>query len=128
MKKALIVEDNPVNQKVITHFLKRMNVSYDIANNGVEGVHCFKQNKYDIVFMDLMMPEMDGYDATKQMRQFELDSGIPAEKRTPIVAVTANISASRDSCLEVGMDDYLNKPIKMNMLKDALDKHVPDNG
>lgn len=125
MTKALIVEDNLVNQKVVTHFLKRMSISYDIANNGIEAVNCFKQNKYDIVFMDLMMPEMDGYEATKHMRQFEAASG--AAKRTPIVAVTANIGASKDSCLNVGMDDYLNKPIRLDVLKATVEKYTPNS-
>lgn len=120
MRKALVVEDNAINQKVISRFLQRLGFEVDIAHNGIEGVDHFKAETYGIVFMDLMMPLMDGYEATKQIRDYEREIGTPGEDHTPIIAVTANINATEASCLQVGMDGYLNKPLRLETLKQLI--------
>lgn len=121
MKKALVVEDNTINQKVITRFLQRLGFSVDIAHNGVEGVDCFKSNPYGVVFMGLMMPIMDGYEATKRIREYERATLNGSHEPTPIIAVTANVNASEASCIEVGMNGYLNKPLRIDNLKQAIE-------
>ncbi len=116
VKKILIVEDNPVNQKLITLMLKKINIVYDIAENGEVAVLKAIQNKYDLVLMDLQMPIMNGIDATVEIRrQLELPP--------PIVAVTANaFDEDREKCLSVGMVDFITKPLSLNKLKEIIDK------
>ena len=115
---ALIIEDNRVNQKVIAKTLKEMGVSSDIAKNGQEGVECYTQNRYDIVFMDIQMPVMNGVVATKRMLEYEKQKNIP---HTPIVAVTTNaLKGDRERYLQAGMDEYIPKPIDTNKLVAVL--------
>jgi PAS domain S-box-containing protein len=114
-KKFLVAEDNEVNQKVIRHVLKKAGGEIDIANNGLEAVALLeKDNSYDLIIMDLQMPEMDGYDATKYIRNV-LNLSIP------IVAMTASaLKGEKLKCLEIGMNDYLSKPFDFNFLYKRL--------
>jgi CheY-like chemotaxis protein len=107
----LLVEDDPVNQKVASSTLKRQGYIVDIAENGRIGVELFKQNYYDIILMDIQMPEMDGIEATKIIRQLEIDEG--RNIQIPIIAVTAYaMEKDKNTFLSAGMDNYLSKPYK----------------
>ena len=106
---VLIVEDNLVNQKVIVHTLKGLGVSSDLAKNGEVGVEMFKNNNYDMVFMDIQMPVMNGVVSTKQILEYEKKYNLD---HTPIVAVTTNaLKGDRELYLKSGMDEYIAKPI-----------------
>lgn len=110
----LLVEDNPANQKFMGVILKRLDVNYDIAENGQIAVEKFKQHKYDIILMDENMPIMSGTDATKKILKLEKEQNV---KHTPIVALTANaLEGDRERFLSIGMDEYLSKPVKKEQL------------
>ena len=117
-KKILLVEDNPVNQKVAAIMLEKMCNRVYIACNGKEAVVALKKNTYDLILMDCQMPEMDGYEATREIRKLE------GEKRhTPIIAMTAHaLEGDREKCLAAGMDDYISKPVRKEKLKEVLEK------
>ena len=123
----LLVEDNPVNQRFAEAILKNLGAVVTVANNGAEGLHKFTEGTFDLVLMDCQMPVMDGYEATRQIRQWERERQVSP---TPIIAQTANaMQGDREKCLEVGMDDYLSKPIKYNELQLTLVQHlVADSG
>jgi signal transduction histidine kinase/CheY-like chemotaxis protein len=112
-RKILIAEDNPVNQKVLVRLLQQRGHDVDAVGSGLLAVQAIRARPYDLVLMDCQMPEMDGFDATVAIRQLESERGTGiAARRTPIVAVTASAtSRDRERCLEVGMDDYISKPI-----------------
>ncbi len=115
----LLAEDNRTNQLVVTRMLKDAPVDITVANNGTVAIECFKKIRPDLVLMDMMMPEIDGLEATTAIRNYEAAQGY---EPTPIVALTANaLEAHRDKCLAAGMDDFLTKPIKK---KDLLDTCV----
>jgi len=115
--KILLVEDNPVNQKVTLNQLKNLGFTADIVNNGQEALDQLTRQSYDIVLMDCQMPVIDGYEATTILRQREAQSGC----HTIIIALTANaLKEDQEVCLSVGMDDYLSKPI----LKDRLSEKI----
>ena len=114
--RILVAEDDKVNQKVAMLMLKKLGLTADLAENGVLAVKKFKENRYDLLLMDCNMPEMDGYEATKMIRQVEGRS-----RRTPIIALTANtLKGDRKKCLDAGMDAYLSKPISAPDLNAAL--------
>ena len=117
-QKVLVVEDNPVNQKVILGFLKKLNLDANIANNGLEALRALDhEHPYEVVLMDCQMPEMDGFEATRTYRSQE------ANPPTPIVALTANSMEGDDkACLAAGMNDYLAKPVKLEQLRNTLSK------
>ena len=118
--RVLVAEDNAVNVKVATRMLAKYGCRVDVAANGREAVELFGQLPYDVVFMDCQMPEMDGFEATAEIRRME-----DPLHRTPIVALTANaMSGDRERCLESGMDDFLSKPIKEEALVAALHRWV----
>ncbi len=121
--RVLIVEDNRVNQQVVSLFLKKAQYDYDIANNGLEALNKIKQGeRYQILLMDCMMPEMDGFTATQEIRSHEKLNNLPS---TPIVALTASVlDQDIKRCLDVGMDDYLSKPLKKDKLYSVLDKYT----
>jgi PAS domain S-box-containing protein len=118
---VLLVEDNRVNQVVATNFFRRWGVKYDIANNGKEAVDMVTKKIYDMVFMDLQMPEMDGYQATYEIRQMK-DSYF---KRLPIVALTASAMTSmRDKVMASGMTDFMTKPFQPEDLQQIILKYA----
>jgi len=122
---SLVVEDNPINQKMIEHTLKNMGISSECANNGQEGVDRYMENpkKYDVVFMDIQMPILNGVDATKKILSYEKENSL---KHTPIIAVTANaLKGDRERFLEEGMDEYVSKPINLEKFIDALKLFFP---
>ncbi len=114
----LLAEDNPVNQRVAVAILTRAGHRVDAVVNGIEAVNAVNAQPYDVILMDVQMPEMDGIAATKAIRAFG------GEKRNiPIIAITANAMAGdREECLEAGMDDYLAKPFKPDDLLTAIDR------
>jgi signal transduction histidine kinase/CheY-like chemotaxis protein len=115
--RILLAEDNLINQKLTLRLLEKSGHKVDIADNGKVAVEKWRQNKYDVILMDILMPEMDGLKATEKIRAFEKETG----GRTPIIALTANaMKGDREQCLGIGMDDYLPKPLKMNDLKVLL--------
>ena len=116
--RILVVEDNPVNQKILAHLLQRRGLTVDTAPNGREAVRMVLNTRYSMVFMDCHMPEMDGYQATGEIRSHEERRAVP---RTPIVAMTANAMAGdRELCLRTGMDDYVTKPLTVDELERVL--------
>ena len=116
--RVLLVEDNPVNQKLAIRLLEKLNYRVDVAANGREAVDMLVTLPYDLVFMDCQMPEMDGYEATQLLRA----SDTPAA-RLPVIAMTANaMQGDREKCLAAGMDDYVPKPVKSEALASMLDR------
>ena len=114
--RALLAEDNLINQKLATRLLEKLGCCVDVAVNGVQAARLSASNVYDVIFMDCQMPEMDGFEATAEIRRREGDS-----RRTPIVAMTAYaMSGDRQRCLRAGMDDYVSKPIRPGLLEQAL--------
>jgi signal transduction histidine kinase/DNA-binding response OmpR family regulator len=119
--RVLVAEDNVVNQKVAVHMLERLGLRADVAANGRETVRMFELLPYDLVFMDCQMPEMDGYEAAGEIRRREGPG-----RRVAIIAMTADAMAGcREQCLEAGMDDFVNKPVAMEALFEALQRWVP---
>ncbi len=115
---VLVVEDNPVNQKVAVKMLEQLKIAPDLATNGIEAVEAVTKKPYDIVFMDVQMPLMDGLEATKKIREHEY-----GKLHTTIVAMTANaLQGDRERCLQAGMDDYLSKPIKQKDLLTMIER------
>ncbi len=111
--RVLIAEDNRINQKVAKTMLKRLGCSVDIATNGVEALERFESGEYDMIFMDCQMPEMSGFEATREIRR--------RGGSLPIVAMTAQaLQGDREACLAAGMDDYISKPISKPALAQAL--------
>ncbi len=116
----LLVEDNLINQKVAAGIIKRLGHNVDVAKNGKIGVDMYKLNKYDVVLMDIQMPVMDGFVATKNIRSWEKE-----QNKQPgiIIALTANaLKEDKEKCFEVGMNDFLSKPFKINDIKRVLCK------
>ena len=121
---VLLVEDNKVNQLVVVGRLKRLGYATDIADNGAIALEMLGTKHYDLVFMDVQMPVLDGYSATRKIRELESDT----ENHIPIVAMTANaMPGDRQLCLEAGMDDYLAKPVTNESLKSILSVWLKKN-
>ena len=121
-KKILVVEDNAANQMFMKVILKKMNLTFDIASDGVEAVKIFKNNQYDAILMDENMPNMNGIEATKQILEYEKENSL---KHTPIIALTANaLKGDRERFLEAGMDEYMTKPIDNKKLSKILEKFL----
>ena len=113
--RILLAEDNQVNQKLALRILEQMGYRADVASNGIEAVESIERQKYDVVLMDVQMPEMDGLDATRSIRNL-------TETTQPhIIAMTANaMEGDREMCIAAGMNDYISKPIRVNELVEAL--------
>jgi CheY-like chemotaxis protein len=115
----LLVEDNPVNQKVALGYLSRLGYQADAVANGQEAVDAVRERPFDLVLMDLQMPVMDGLEATRRIR-----AGLPQTRQPLVVALTANaMPGDRERCLAVGMDDYLAKPVKLEELQSMVQRH-----
>ena len=118
--RILVVEDNIVNRTVVTHMLQKLDCAVEIATDGRQAVAMSAVRGYDLILMDCQMPELDGYQATEQIRDREATRA-RAHTRTPIVALTAcALAGEREKCLAAGMDDFLPKPIRLNVLRDML--------
>ncbi|MET0263749.1 MAG: response regulator, partial [Rariglobus sp.] len=116
---VLLVEDNPVNQKVALRFLERLGYRADAVANGIEAINAIGAHNYQLVFMDLQMPEMDGFEATRHIRR-----NLPQHRQPCIIALTANaLQSDRDLCLAAGMNDFITKPIKLADITDTIRRH-----
>jgi CheY-like chemotaxis protein len=114
--RVLVVEDNAANLKLTVRLVERLGYRADIASNGAEAISMIEQFEYDAVLMDCQMPEMDGYEATKEIRKTET-----SRRHLPIVAMTADaLSGDRERCLAAGMDDYISKPVKLHVVAAVL--------
>lgn len=115
----MLVEDNPLNQKIVSFNLRKEEYEVVIAENGLVALDIFKQQEFDFILMDIMMPEMDGLEASVNIRRIEKEMNL---KRTPIIALTANtLDNDRDKCLSFGMDEYMAKPFRISKLHDLLE-------
>lgn len=124
--RVLVAEDNLVNQKVITQHLTRLGVVPEIVSNGREALDRLQQHQFDLVLMDCQMPVLDGVAATRQIRAGEATTGA---RRVPIIALTAGgADMDRQDCLAAGMDDYLSKPVRWDLLRDVLRNYLPNFG
>ena len=113
----LLAEDNPVNQKVALSMLKRLDYKADVANNGLGVLSSLERKDYDVILMDIQMPDMDGLEATRSIREQRM------KKQPCIIAMTAYaLDGDREEFLKAGMDDYLSKPIRIEELKLALER------
>ncbi len=115
----LLVEDNDLNQRLMKISLTRYHYNVTVAVNGLEGVQMFKNQKFDLILMDIMMPVMDGFEATNEIRKLENDDS--SLGHTPIIAFTANtINNDREKCVNGGMDDIIEKPFDINKFREIL--------
>jgi CheY-like chemotaxis protein len=120
-RRVLVADDGAVNQQVARQLLEARGYSVVVVNNGREAVVAFEKSSFDVVLMDVQMPEMDGFEATKAIRDMEQITG----GRTPIIAMTANaLKGDRERCLQAGMDDYLTKPIQSKALYAVVENVV----
>lgn len=121
---VLLAEDNTVNQKVALRFLERLGYRADAVGNGLEAVTTLEARHYHLVLMDLQMPEMDGLEASRQIRR-----RLPADRQPKIIALTANaMQGDRERCLEAGMDDYISKPVKLHEVDAAIRRLFASSG
>jgi PAS domain S-box-containing protein len=112
---VLLAEDNAINQRVATEILANMGIRVETARNGLEAIEAVKAKRYDLVLMDIQMPEMDGYDATREIRK------LPGLADLPIIAMTAHaMKGDREKCLAAGMNDYVSKPVEVEQLTATL--------
>ncbi len=116
--RILVAEDNPVIQKLAPAFLNKLGYGCDLVSNGVEALQALEREPYDLVLMDVQMPEMDGFEATRRIRQ-----RFSAEERPTVVAMTAHaMRGYREKCIEAGMDDYVSKPLKLIELQALMER------
>jgi CheY-like chemotaxis protein len=114
----LVVEDNTINQKLIVRVLKILGEEADLANNGLEALDAVLKKKYDIVLMDIQMPEMDGLEATRRIR-----TNVSITNQPIIIAMTAHaLQGDQEKCINAGMNDYMSKPIFIDEVKRILKK------
>jgi len=119
--RILLAEDNPVNQRLASRLLEKRGHSVVVAGNGREALEVLEKEYFDLVFMDVQMPVMDGFEATAAIRKKEGDSGI----HLPVVALTAHaMKGDREKCLAGGMDGYLTKPIQPQELDELLQSYI----
>lgn len=113
----LLVEDNMLNQKLMYFNLTKMGFNLKMVNNGQEAVDACKNDKYEFIMMDLMMPIMDGFQATKAIRTIEKQTG----NKSYIIGLTSNVyDSDKDKCLDAGMDEYMPKPFDIDVFIDTL--------
>ena len=117
-KKILLVEDEPSNQELMLDIFENLGCIIHIAEDGNQAIQKFNENTYDLILMDAQMPDKDGYQTTREIRQIEKER---YSKPTPILALTANaLSGDREKCLEAGMNDYASKPINLYELRKKM--------
>jgi CheY-like chemotaxis protein len=117
----LLAEDNLLNQKVVLEMLKRLGYRADVAANGFEVLQALQRQRYNVILMDVRMPELSGLEATRQIRKLW-----PNSQQPRIIAVTAYaLEGDREKCIEAGMDDYISKPVKMDELDSTLRRYLP---
>lgn len=120
-KRVLVADDYFVNQEVAQDILELMDLEVEVAENGKEALEKHQTKSFDVILMDIQMPEMDGFEATKAIRTNEGQN-----KHTPIIALTANaLTGDREKCIEAGMDDYIPKPIEADKLEELMKKYLP---
>jgi CheY-like chemotaxis protein len=118
--RILVAEDEPINQKIISALLQKLGCEVTVAANGKQAVDSFVGQDFDIIFMDIQMPEVDGFEATRLIREVEQRTG----KRVAIVACTAHaMSGYRELCLAAGMDGYMTKPISRQKLMETVESY-----
>ena len=121
--RILLVEDNLLNQKVVIYNLKKYNYDITAVINGTDAINFVSNNKVDLILMDLMLPEMNGFEITEKIRKMEAENGV--ENQVPIIALTANtLDNDRDKCMEVGMNEYLSKPFTAIQLVEKIQKFI----
>ena len=121
--RVLLAEDNAVNQKFVVHVLEKRGHDVRVVSNGREALSAIESGPFDLVLMDVQMPEMGGFEATAEIRRRELAIG----GHQPVIAMTAHaMKGDRERCLEAGMDDYISKPIQASLLYDLIERTVPD--
>ena len=114
----LLAEDNEVNQRVAIKILEKYNHVVTVVDNGLEALNTIKNKRFDVILMDVQMPIMGGFEATKEIRQYEKEQGL---LRTPIIALTAHaMLGDREKCIQAQMDEYLSKPLKQNLLMQTI--------
>ena len=122
--RVLVAEDNPINQRITAAQVTRLGLTADVVANGLEALEALARLPYDAVLMDCQMPEMDGFQATRTLRQREAQRG--DGRRLPVIAMTANAMAGdREECLAAGMDDYVAKPVRVDLLVETLSRWLP---
>jgi len=123
--KLLVAEDTPFNQKFILRLLGRWGHRVFLVDNGLKALEAVQQDSFDMILMDVQMPQMDGFEATKQIRAWEAQQDL----HTPIIAMTAHaMKGDRERCLDAGMDEYISKPISSDTLYQAIVSLAPENG
>ncbi len=119
--RILLAEDNPINQRIAERMLKHLGYPVDVVANGLDALKALEHQHYDVVLMDIQMPEMDGLEAARAIR-----SRLSTNEQPRIIAVTAfALDYSREMCIEAGMDDYIAKPVKKGDLAEILKRHRP---
>ena len=116
--RILLAEDNPLNQRLIQIMFKKLQHDIILAENGLIAVEKFQNDRFDLILMDIMMPEMNGIDATKNIRQIEKENNL---EKTPIIALTGNDRYEND-CYEAGMCFFMTKPFQINIFHEIVDK------
>ena len=113
----LLAEDNPVNQRVAVRLLEKGGHKVSVANNGIEAIELYEKEPFDLILMDIQMPDINGYEATNAIRKKEKGTG----SHIPIIAMTANaMKGDREKCIEAGMDEYISKPVNSIVLHELL--------
>jgi CheY-like chemotaxis protein/HPt (histidine-containing phosphotransfer) domain-containing protein len=121
--KILVADDNVINQKVAVRLFQQMGYKVDCVSNGLQAVEAVDQHHYNVVFMDVQMPELDGLEATRRIRQGEKLMGISARESCVIIAMTANaMKGDREKCIDSGMHDYIAKPVRPEAIQETLER------
>jgi CheY-like chemotaxis protein len=121
--RVLLAEDNPVNQMVATHQLRKLGCTVEVVGNGLEALAAWQRGAHDVIFMDCQMPEMDGFEVTRKIRALEKERALAPIR---IIAMTAAaMQGDRESCLQAGMDDYVSKPVKAGQIGKLLQDNFP---
>jgi osomolarity two-component system sensor histidine kinase NIK1 len=120
----LLVEDNVLNQKVVTFNLRKQNYNVTTVSCGSDAISQIKNNSFDLILMDIMLPEMDGFEITAEIRKYEKEADI--KKQVPIIALTANtLDNDREKCIQAGMNEYLAKPFTAQELVTVIQEFIP---